>query len=217
MRIGLISDTHIPTAAKTLWPQIYEAFRGVDLIMHAGDLMVPEVIDWLEEVAPVMAVWGNGDFRGWERTVPPDDPRLSEAKVLTVPVSQRSEVRGKKSDLVPRTSYLEPRISDRALTSYLLPLASSPSLRIGLVHDLQLPEHPPLRTLEGQMRHYFGGPVDVIVRGSTHAAEITTVNGVLIVNPGSPTFPNHQNTRLGTIGFLDIEGGLVTPSLLQLT
>ena len=175
MRIGLISDTHIPTAAKELWPQIYEAFRGVDLIMHAGDLMVPEVIDWLEEVAPVMAVWGNGDFGGWERTVPPEDQRLSEAKVLTIG-----------------------------------------ALRIGLVHDLQLPEHPPLRTLEGQMQHYFHGPVDVIVRGSTHAAEITTVNDVLIVNPGSPTFPNHQNTCLGTIGFLDIEDERVMPSLMQL-
>jgi uncharacterized protein len=185
MRIGLISDTHIPTAAKTLWPQIYDAFRGVDLIMHAGDLMVPEVIDWLEEVAPVMAVWGNGDFRGWERTLPPEDPRLSEAKVLTMAPSSSS----------------------------LLPPSS---VRIGLVHDLQLPEHPPLRTLEGQMKHYFGGPVDVIVRGSTHAAEITTVKGVLIVNPGSPTFPNHQNTRLGTIGFLDIEDGRVEARLVQL-
>ena len=182
MRIGLISDTHIPTAAKVLWPQVYYAFRGVDLIMHAGDLMVPEVIDWLEEVAPVIAVWGNGDFGGWQRTVPPDDARLSEAKVLTIPAS----------------------------TSHLTPL------KIGLVHDLQLPEAPPLRTLEGQMSHYFGGAVDVIVRGSTHAAEITTVKGVLIVNPGSPTFPNHQNTRLGTIGFLDIENGRVTPSILQL-
>ena len=209
MRIGLISDTHIPTAAKELWPQVYEAFRGVDLIMHAGDLMVPEVIDWLEEVAPVMAVWGNGDFGGWERTVPPDDPRLSEAKVLTVTVGQRLEVRGKKSEIEPQTS-------DSALTSYLLPLTSSPSLRIGLVHDLQMPEHPPLRTLEGQMRHYFGGPVDVIVRGSTHAAEITTVKGVLIVNPGSPTFPNHANTRLGTIGFLEVEDGRVEARLVQL-
>ena len=175
MRIGLISDTHIPTATKELWPQIYEAFRGVDLIMHAGDLMVPEVIDWLEEVAPVMAVWGNGDFRGWQRTVPPEDPRLSEAKVLTVG-----------------------------------------DLRIGLVHDLQLPEHPPLRTLDGQMHHYFRGPVDVIVRGSTHAAEITELKGVLIVNPGSPTFPNHQSTRLGTIGFLEIEDGVARPSIVQL-
>ena len=31
MRIGLISDTHIPTAMKHLWPQVYDAFRGVDL------------------------------------------------------------------------------------------------------------------------------------------------------------------------------------------
>ncbi len=37
MRIGLISDTHIPTAGSDLWPQVYEALRGVDLIMHAGD------------------------------------------------------------------------------------------------------------------------------------------------------------------------------------
>jgi predicted phosphodiesterase len=90
------------------------------------------------------------------------------------------------------------------------------SLRIGLVHDLQMPDAPPLRTLEGQMKHYFGGPVNVIVRGSTHAAEITSVRGVLIVNPGSTAFPNHQSARLGTVGFLEVEGGRVRPSILQL-
>jgi putative phosphoesterase len=175
MRIGLISDTHIPVAARALWPQIYDVFHGVDLIMHGGDLMVPEVIDWLEEVAPVMAVQGNGDYTGWERSIAPQDPRLSESKVLAVD-----------------------------------------GLRIGLVHDFQLPEAPPLRTMESQMRHYFGGPVNVIVRGSTHAAEIMTVKGVLIVNPGSPTFPNHRSARLGTVGFMDIEGGRVKPSIVQL-
>lgn len=175
MRIGLISDTHIPVASRELWPQIYKAFEGVDLIMHAGDLMVPDVIDWLEEVAPVMAVSGNGDYTGWERSVAPQDSRLSESRVL---------------------------------------LANG--LRIGLVHDFQLPEAPPLRTLEGLMKHFFSGHVNVIVRGSTHAAEITTVKGVLVVNPGSPTFPNHQSTRLGTIGFLDIEDGRVRPSIFQL-
>jgi predicted phosphodiesterase len=36
MRIGLISDTHIPVARKELWPQVYEAFHGVDLIMHGA-------------------------------------------------------------------------------------------------------------------------------------------------------------------------------------
>ena len=210
MRIGLISDTHIPTAAKELWPQVYEAFRGVDLIMHAGDLMVPEVIDWLEEVAPVMAVWGNGDFRGWQRTVPPEDPRLSEAKVLTLRIQEsgaRSQM-GEDAPLPARPKALVGRLEDG--------VPPSSSVRIGLVHDLQLPEHPPLRTLEGQMAHYFRGAVDVIVRGSTHAAEITSVKDVLIVNPGSPTFPNHQSTRLGTVGFLEIDGGRVEPSIVQL-
>lgn len=181
MRIGLISDTHIPVAAPRLWPQIYAAFRGVDLIMHAGDLLVPDVIDWLEEVAPVMAVSGNGDYTGWQRSVPPKDPRLSESKVLA------------------------------------LDAPDGRALRIGLVHDFQLPEAPPLRTLQGLMRHYFGGPVNVIVRGSTHAAQITSVKGVLIVNPGSPTFPNHQTARLGTIGLLDIDGSRVRPSIVQLS
>ena len=188
MRIGLISDTHIPVAAKTLWPQVYEALRGVDLIMHGGDLMVPEVIDWLEGIAPVMAVQGNGDYLGWERSIAPQDPRLSEAKVLA---------------LDPSSASLRGGQAGRAI-------------RIGLVHDLQMPDAPPLRTLEGQMKHYFGGPVNVIVRGSTHVAEITSVRGVLIVNPGSTAFPNHQSARLGTVGFLDIEGGRVRPSILQL-
>lgn len=182
MRIGLISDTHVPVATKTLWPQVYDALRGVDLIMHGGDLMVPDVIDWLEELAPVMAVQGNGDYTGWERSIAPTDPRLSEAKVLAIDLPH-----GRK-------------------------------LRIGLVHDFQLPEAPPLRTMESQMRHYFGAAVNVIVRGSTHQAEIATVKGTLIVCPGSPTFPNHQTTRLGTVGYLDIdENGRVRPSILQLT
>src|SRR3989304_133155 len=75
--------------------------------------------------------------------------------------------------------------------------------RTGLVPDFPRPEAPPQRTLEGLMRHFFGGPVNVIVRGSTHAAEITTVKGVLIVNPGSPTFPTHPSPRPGTLGYPD--------------
>ena len=45
MRIGLISDTHIPTAGADLWPQVYDALRGVDLIMHGGDLHDPVALD----------------------------------------------------------------------------------------------------------------------------------------------------------------------------
>ena len=61
MRIGLIADTHIPEACARLPDAVWEAFRHVDLVMHAGDVYVNSVIDELERIAPVMVAIGNGD------------------------------------------------------------------------------------------------------------------------------------------------------------
>ena len=61
MLIGLISDTHIPDRARILPQNVIDAFSDVELILHAGDLTSPKVIDELEEIAPVMAVQGNMD------------------------------------------------------------------------------------------------------------------------------------------------------------
>ena len=61
MLIGLISDTHIPDRAKELPQNVFEAFENVELILHAGDLTSPKVIEELEKLAPVMAVQGNMD------------------------------------------------------------------------------------------------------------------------------------------------------------
>lgn len=61
MLIGLISDTHIPDRAKILPQNVIDAFKDVDLILHAGDLTSPRVIEELETIAPVMAVQGNMD------------------------------------------------------------------------------------------------------------------------------------------------------------
>jgi putative phosphoesterase len=55
--IGVISDTH-----GLLRPEVVKSFKGVDLILHAGDVGDPEVIDHLETVAPVVAVRGNMDY-----------------------------------------------------------------------------------------------------------------------------------------------------------
>jgi putative phosphoesterase len=60
-RIGLISDTHIPTRARRLPTKVFEAFEKVDFIIHAGDLVELSVIDELEQLAPVLAVHGNMD------------------------------------------------------------------------------------------------------------------------------------------------------------
>ena len=61
MLIGLISDTHIPDRARELPEKVIEAFENVELIIHAGDLTSPKVIEELENIAPVMAVQGNMD------------------------------------------------------------------------------------------------------------------------------------------------------------
>ena len=65
MRLGIISDTH-----GLLRPEVYEVFSGVDLILHAGDIGSAELLDELEAMAPVHAVWGNTDGFDIRRRVP---------------------------------------------------------------------------------------------------------------------------------------------------
>ena len=60
-RIGVISDTHLPTRARTIPNKIFELFAEVQLILHAGDLVDQSVIDELGVIAPVEAVAGNMD------------------------------------------------------------------------------------------------------------------------------------------------------------
>jgi len=62
MRIGLVSDTHIPDVAEKLPAELMEAFRGVDLILHAGDIYALSVLDDLERIAPVLAARGDDDY-----------------------------------------------------------------------------------------------------------------------------------------------------------
>lgn len=57
--IGIVSDTH-----GFLHPGLHEAFQDVDLILHAGDVGRPEILDELRLVAPLEAVHGNID--GWD-------------------------------------------------------------------------------------------------------------------------------------------------------
>ena len=62
-RIGLISDTHSAGSGRDLPAPVLEALAGVDLILHCGDLECLGVLDYLETVAPVLAVRGYEDPR----------------------------------------------------------------------------------------------------------------------------------------------------------
>lgn len=59
--VGLISDTHVPSRARRIPKEVFEVFDKVDYIVHAGDLVDLSVIDELEQLAPVLAVYGNMD------------------------------------------------------------------------------------------------------------------------------------------------------------
>jgi len=62
MRIGVISDTHIPVVCDEIPETVKKHFQGVDMILHAGDLIALDVIDMLKEICPnVHAVCGNMD------------------------------------------------------------------------------------------------------------------------------------------------------------
>jgi len=63
--LGVISDTH-----GLLRPEAVSALRGVDRIIHAGDIGAPEILTALGELAPVTAVRGNNDKGPWARAIP---------------------------------------------------------------------------------------------------------------------------------------------------
>lgn len=61
MRIGVLSDTHVPDRQASIPGSILEGLQGVDLIVHAGDLTCLDVLTVLEKIALVRAVCGNMD------------------------------------------------------------------------------------------------------------------------------------------------------------
>ena len=61
VRIGVLADTHIPTAARSIPKQVLRGLEGVDMILHAGDIARMSVIESLGRIAEVCAVCGNMD------------------------------------------------------------------------------------------------------------------------------------------------------------
>jgi uncharacterized protein len=135
MKIGCISDTHIPTRMNKLPDEVAEAFKGVNLILCAGDLEVESVLDDLEAIAPVKAVAGNMDRHL-------DSIRCPNRRVV--------EAEGH---------------------------------RIGLIHGWGGPDDIAVRLAD----EFAQSRVGAVVFGHSHRPTVETREGILMVNPGSPT------------------------------
>ena len=76
MLVGILSDTH-----GLMRPEALDALSGSNIIIHAGDVGGPEILEKLRAIAPVFAVRGNVDTPAWADTLP---------NVQTVPVGMHN-------------------------------------------------------------------------------------------------------------------------------
>lgn len=155
MRVGVIADTHLPSLIRSmdeLSSDTGEFLTTVELILHAGDVTAPSVLDWCEQFAPIYVARGNNDIF--------DHPSLAEGHLL--------EIEG---------------------------------WRIGLTHELR-PESRLISELRDQC--FPGEEIDILIAGDTHVERLECREGVVFLNPGSPTLPHHKEMRLGTVGLLDL-------------
>ena len=180
--VGLISDTHSAGSGRDLPDAVMRALAGTDLILHCGDLECIGVLDYLETLAPVLAV------RGYE-----DPTEVGDRLAATTRVVQ---VEGISIGMVHDIQWPTPRISTSADGT-------------GLVF-------PNVGAAELTGRK-FGQPVDVVLFGDTHEELVCWYDGVLFVNPGSPTYPGkkHESGSLGTVGRLRVDNRAVEVELVQ--
>ncbi len=104
-------------------------------------------------------------------------------------------------------------------------------VRIGMVHDIQWPTPPIFTTPDGTGLQYpssglhdilqrkFSCAVDVVAFGDTHEELVEWRDGVLFINPGSPTYPGrrHSPGSPGTVAILDIVEGNIEPRIVNLS
>ncbi|HLC29813.1 MAG TPA: metallophosphoesterase family protein [Dehalococcoidia bacterium] len=169
MRIGLISDTHIPSMGPTPPPQVARAFQGVDLILHAGDVYIPSCLEWLARIAPVEATMSGKQHAG-EGAGRFSQVRVVEAEAHSIGLTHELTLWGLGDDVLP-----------------------------GIIQR----KFPPEQSLPIALQEVFGKAVDIVVFGYTHEAMVETHQGVLLVNPGSPTVVK-QVRRLGTVAILEL-------------
>lgn len=192
MKIGLISDTHIPGGAAAIPDQVYKAFDGVDLILHAGNIYVPSVLDCLEQIAPVRAV-GSTD---------PDHPE----RRLQFSMEGQGDPRIKPEDIFQLEGQTIGLVHNLQLRGM------SDEIRPGVIENHKLPEG----ALTSMVTQFFGTPVDIAIFGRTCYGTIENHEGILFINPGSPILPKNLR-RLGNVALLELTPEKKIANLVELS
>jgi putative phosphoesterase len=156
----VVSDTHSPRRWKGCPPALLPELERADVILHAGDVCTPDVLDLLASFAPVHVVMGNNDV-----------PEVAE---WGAPETLEVELAG---------------------------------VRVGMVHDSGQKEGRAAR-----LRRQFP-TADLVVFGHSHIPLDEDVDGLRILNPGSPT--DRRRQPAGTYAWLDLRDGEVVEARIH--
>jgi putative phosphoesterase len=156
--VVVLADTHIPRRAKALPEGLTPHLERADLILHAGDLLVEDVIYELESYGPVRAVKGNVDERE-----------------VRLPETLEFEVEG---------------------------------VAVAMTHD-----SGPKSGRRGRMRRRFPD-ARVVVFGHSHIPWLEDEDGLMLLNPGSPT--DRRRSPEHTFALLRMEDGEARADILTL-
>ncbi len=202
MRIGLLADSHLPSLVQSLaelGPEIGDFLSGVDLILHAGDVTAPAVLDWCEQYAPILVARGNNDLFS--------DPRMEDRQLL--------EVDGWRIGLVhelrPQSRPMETLLASSTLRGERVDVLVAGDTHVDLLEfrsDVVLinPGSPSLPH-QKEMRLGTVGLLE-IKPGRVHA-EIVTLGET----PGSPNpgTPRHIEVEDGRVRSASLRGDWVLP------
>jgi len=161
-RLVLLSDTHCHDDSL-LHPELEEALRNCDLIIHAGDMVSFAMYERLKGIAPLVAARGNMDDRRLQQAL----PELATTEVL--------------------------------------------GHAIAAVHGWGPPSGIPERIVK---RHRPRGYA-MVVYGHSHYPDITGLEGMLFVNPGSPV--DRRFAPYNSFATLEVtEAGVGAPTIVKL-
>lgn len=174
--VGLISDTHLPYRMQRLPSQVLEVFRGVDVILHAGDVDKPGMLEPLQRIAPVHAVRGNVHFLD-----------LSSGGIS---LPHLVELRLARRRVLLTHGYL-PGLAGLWFKGRDVALRLMGASEKGCFNE----------RIAGRLERLYP-QADIIVFGHTHRAYVRRIRSTLLINPGavSPTWreqPSVARMRLG--------------------